>query len=106
MEFCCGTIAEMTEGNIIETIDTHSKNNRISYVHLRNVRGKAPFYEETFIDDGEIDVSLVLKTLHRNGFQGVIIPDHAPQMTCEAPWYAGMAYAMGYLKAKIEDATR
>ncbi len=25
--------------------------------------------------------------------------DHTPLMSCEAPWHAGMAYAMGYMRA-------
>jgi len=31
----------------------------------------------------------------------VIIPDHTPQMTCEAPWHAGMAYALGFMRAAL-----
>ena len=27
----------------------------------------------------------VLSILHRNGFDGVLIPDHTPQITCDAP---------------------
>ena len=33
---------------------------------------------------------------------GVIIPDHTPEMSCNAPWHAGMAYALGYLKAVLK----
>jgi mannonate dehydratase len=104
MEFCCGTVAEMSEGDVYETIDLHSRHGRVAYVHLRNVAGKVPRYRETFIDDGEMDVRRILRILQRNGFKGVIIPDHAPQMTCAAPWHAGMAFAMGYLKAAIAEA--
>jgi mannonate dehydratase len=32
----------------------------------------------------------------------LIIPYHAPQMTCAAPWHAGMAYALGYLNAGLK----
>ena len=46
----------------------------------------------------------VLRILKRNGFDGVVIPDHAPQLTCEAPWHSGMAFAMGYLKACLQNA--
>jgi mannonate dehydratase len=101
MEFCCGTIAEMTEGDLYKTIDKHSRDHRIAYVHLRNIRGKVPNYRETFIDDGDIDVLCVLRILKRNNFEGVIIPDHAPQMSCKAPWHAGIAFALGYLKGMI-----
>jgi len=101
LEFCVGSLAEMTEGNIYDVVDQYSRQHRLGYVHLRNVRDKVPHYKETFIDDGEIDVLRVLGILQRNGFEGVIIPDHAPQMSCAAPWHSGMAYAMGFLKAGI-----
>ena len=61
-----------------------------------------PQYKETFIDDGVVDVLRVLKILKKNGYNGVIIPDHAPQMSCSAPWHAGMAYALGFLRAGIK----
>jgi mannonate dehydratase len=102
LEFCVGTIAEMTEGDVYDAVETYSRQNKLAYVHLRNVRGKAPFYKETFIDDGEVDVLRVLRILEKNKFAGVIIPDHAPQMSCAAPWHAGMAFALGYLKAGLK----
>jgi mannonate dehydratase len=102
LEFCVGTLAEMTEGDIYDVVDTYSRQGKLAYVHLRNVRGKAPFYKETFIDDGEVDVLRVLRILKQNGFKGVVIPDHAPQMACSAPWQAGMAYALGYLRAGMQ----
>ncbi len=102
LEFCVGTLAEMSEGNIYDVVDTYSKQGKLAYVHLRNVRGKVPHYKETFIDDGDVDVPRVLGILKRNGFNGVVIPDHAPQMSCAAPWHAGMAYALGYLRSALQ----
>lgn len=63
------------------------------------VRGQAPHCRETLIDDGEVDILRVLAILRRNGFDGVVIPDHAPRMSCAAPWHAGMAFALGYFRA-------
>ena len=57
-------------------------------------------------DAGDIPVRRLLEVLHRNQFAGVVIPDHAPQMSCAAPWHSGMAFAMGYLKAMIEEVAR
>ncbi len=48
----------------------------------------------------------VLRILHDNRFGGVVIPDHTPQMTCAAPWHAGMAHALGYLRAAIASIQR
>jgi mannonate dehydratase len=101
LEFCIGSLAEMTEGDIYEVVDTYSRQGRLAYVHFRNVVGKAPHYRETFIDDGAVDMLRVLRILKRNGFDGVLVPDHTPQMACAAPWHAGMAFAMGYMKAAL-----
>ena len=104
LEFCVGTLAEMTEGNLYDAVDDYSRQGKLAYVHLRNVRDKVPHYKETFIDDGDVDVLRVIRILKKNNFNGVIIPDHAPQMNCAAPWHAGMAFALGYLRAAINAA--
>ena len=101
LEFCIGTVAEMSEGDVYEATDNYSRQKKLAYVHFRNVTGKVPHYRETFVDDGDVDMLRVLRILHRNEFDGVIIPDHTPQMTCDAPWHAGMAYALGYMKAAL-----
>lgn len=101
LEFCQGTIAEMTEGDVYEAIDQYSRQGKIAYVHFRNVRGKVPHYHEVFVDEGDVDMVRAVEIYHRNGFDGVMIPDHTPQMTCAAPWHAGMAYALGYMRAVI-----
>lgn len=99
LEFCIGSLAEMTEGDIYEVVDTYSRQNAIGYVHFRNIQGKVPSYREVFVDEGDVDMIEVIRILHKNGYDGVLIPDHTPQMTCTAPWHAGMAYAMGYMHA-------
>jgi mannonate dehydratase len=101
LEFCQGTLAEMTEGNIYETIDRYSRQGNIAYVHFRNVRGKVPHYHEVFLDEGDVDMVRALKIYQKNGYDGVMIPDHTPQMTCSASWHAGMAYALGYMRGII-----
>jgi mannonate dehydratase len=101
LEYCVGTVAEMTEGDVYEWTDHYSRQGKLAYVHFRNVTGKAPHYRETFVDDGDIDMLRLLRILKRNGFDGVMVPDHTPQMTCSAPWHAGMAYALGYMQAAL-----
>ena len=99
LELCVGTLAEMTDGDIYDAIDQYSKQQKIAYAHLRNVTGKVPHYRETFIDDGDVDMIRILAILHRNRFDGVVIPDHSPQMSCAAPWHAGMAHTLGFMLA-------
>jgi len=106
LDFCVGTVSEMPDGDVYEALDRYSRAGRIAYVHLRNVRGKAPQYHEAFVDDGDTDMLRVLRILHRNGFDGVIIPDHTPLLECDAPWHAGMAYALGWMRAAITAVER
>jgi mannonate dehydratase len=103
LEFCLGSLAEMTEGDLYQSVDAYSRQGKLAYVHFRNVTGKVPRYRETFIDDGDIDMIRVLKILKTNRYDGVLIPDHTPQMACAAPWHAGMAYALGYLRAALQS---
>jgi mannonate dehydratase len=101
LQFCVGTLAEMTEGDVYEATDQYSRQGKMAYVHFRNVAGKVPHYHETFIDDGDVDMLRILRILKQNDFNGVIVPDHTPQMSCAAPWHAGMAYALGYINAAL-----
>lgn len=102
LELCLGSLQEMeSEHSIYYYLDQYLAQDKVSYVHFRNVKGKVPCYDEVFVDEGDIDMFRVLKQLHQSNFNGVLIPDHTPLMTCGAPWHAGMAYALGYMKAAI-----
>lgn len=99
MELCLGTIAEMEGGDVYGAVEYFAARSKIGYIHFRNIKHKVPFYKEDFIDEGDIDMPRILKILKKDNYQGILIPDHAPQMNCDAPWHAGMAYAMGYINA-------
>jgi mannonate dehydratase len=90
IEFCQGTVAEMANSDVYEAIDRYSWFGKIAYVHLRNVVGKAPDYREVFLDEGDVDIVRAVGTYLRNGFDGVVIPDHTPphDLRCSvAPGY-------------------
>ena len=89
LEFCQGTIAEMSEGSVYEAIEQYAAQSKIAYVHFRNVRGKVPQYHEVFIDEGDVDMVECLKLYSKHGFDGVMVPDHTPHLTCDAGWHAG-----------------
>ena len=103
IEMCLGSIQEMEENGLEYYLDKYSKDKRIGYIHFRNVNGKVPNYVEAFVDDGDINMVNVIKILKRNNYDGVIIPDHTPALSCSAPWHSGMAYAVGYIKGLINS---
>lgn len=101
LEYCVGSLAEMAEGDIYETTRHFARNKAIAYVHFRNVRGKVPNYVETFVDDGDVDMAEIVRVLHEEGYDGVLVPDHVPELDCSAPWHAGHAFTVGYMKALV-----
>jgi mannonate dehydratase len=101
MALCVGTLSEVPDSNVYEAVDRLSATGKVGYVHLRNVKGKAPHYAEAFLDDGDTDIPRILTTLARNGYNGVVVPDHTPELSCTAPWHAGMAYALGWMRATL-----
>lgn len=108
LEYCLGTLAEMSEAGprcegVYDALERHSARQSLAYIHVRNVVGRVPNYRETFIDEGDLDMRCIISILRRNRFDGVLIPDHTPLMSCPGSWYAGMAYAMGYLKALLAE---
>lgn len=101
-EFCMGALQEMQEGDLYSLLDKYSRAGRIAYIHFRNVKGKVPHYREAFVDEGDIDMIRALRILKDNGYEGVLIPDHTPEMSCNAPWHAGMAFALGYMRGALQ----
>jgi mannonate dehydratase len=101
-EFCLGTLQEMPGSDVYALLDKYTKSNRIGYIHFRNVVGKVPHYREAFVDEGDLDMIRVMRILRQNAYDGVIVPDHTPEMSCGAGWHAGMAYALGYMKGVIQ----
>lgn len=104
LELCLGSLQEMPGSDVYAAVDKYSRENRIGYIHFRNVVGKVPNYREVFVDEGDIDMAQVMAILKRNDFKGVLIPDHTPELHSNAPWHAGMAYAIGYMRALLATA--
>ncbi|MEJ1159428.1 mannonate dehydratase [Prosthecomicrobium sp. N25] len=104
LEFCIGSLQEMAGGDVYETTRRHARAGAIAYVHFRNVRGKVPSYVEAFVDDGDVDMTEIVRILRDESFDGVMVPDHVPDLTCAAPWHAGHAYTVGYMRALVAHA--
>ena len=115
IEFCQGTFAEMTSAaEVYEAIRYFGSRKKIAYVHFRNVRGTAFDFEETFIDEGKVDMLKAMRVYKEVDFDGVLIvdhtptivgDDHAPHMVRDKSWgYVGRAFAMGYMKALLKCA--
>lgn len=103
-EFCQGTVAEMG-GSVYDAIREFTGRKKIFYVHFRNVRGVFPTnFDETFIDEGAVDMLQCLRIYKEAGYEGILIPDHAPRVTAPGQWHAGIAFTLGYIRAAMQAA--
>jgi mannonate dehydratase len=99
---CQGNFALMTNDlpSVIRHFGTQGK---IFFVHMRDVRGTAQKFVETFHDDGQTDMLACMKAYRDIGFDGLCRPDHVPTMAGDNNENAGYSsigrlFAIGYLK--------
>lgn len=108
-----GTFGEMgDEGkqeDLPAAMEYFGKKNVISFVHFRNVRGYRQHFNETFIDDGQMDMAKLMQILYDTGYKGPLRPDHVPTMAGDSnsfPGYStiGVLFAIGYIRGLIDAA--
>jgi mannonate dehydratase len=105
---CQGNFALITD-DLPATIRHFGRQEKIFFVHMRDVRGSVEKFHETFHDDGPTDLLACLRAYREIGFEGVLRPDHVPTMAGEGnanPGYEAMGrlFAIGYLKGLREAA--
>ena len=105
MLFCQGCVAEMGE-DIVKAIHTVGKQNRIIFVHFRNIRGDSYKFQEVFLDEGDMDMVRAMEAYRDIGFNGPIMMDHTPGIPNDTRGMASRSYANGYIKALIQAVYR
>ncbi|MBT3268349.1 hypothetical protein HN371_14430 [Candidatus Poribacteria bacterium] len=103
MVFCQGCMTELLGEGVYGAIEEMSAADRIAWVHFRNVRGQLPRFAEVFMDEGDIDMKRAMMTYRDNGFAGPYMMDHTPRFPQSKAGLAGIAYAVGYIRALIQD---
>jgi mannonate dehydratase len=102
IDFCMGCFSEMGDG-VYDAIRYFGERGRIFYVHLRDVQGCVPTFQECFLGEGNLDIVKVVRTLKEVGFDGFIIDDHVPHMIDDTEWnHRGHAHATGYILGMVE----
>ena len=105
MCLCCGTWLEggkLMGKDVLETIRYFGSRGKIFKIHFRNVNAPLPHFVETFVDDGYMDMYKVMRALREVNYNGVLIPDHIPEMI--GGNRAGTAYSIAYMKALLKRA--
>lgn len=97
---CFGTLHEMG-GDTLGAIDYFLEREKIFSCHFRNPRGTVPggYYQEDFLDRGDIDMLELMRLLHTHNYQGSVDPDHAVGIAGDDDGRIGFAWEMGYIMA-------
>lgn len=103
---CQGNFALMTD-DLPSVIRHFGSQNKIFFVHFRDVRGTVDKFVETFHDDGQTDMVACMRAYRDIGYDGVCRPDHVPTMEGDSndrPGYSsiGRLFAIGYVKGLRE----
>ena len=101
---CQGNFSLMTD-DLPAAIRHFGAQQKIFFVHFRDVRGTPEKFTETFHDDGQTDLVECLRAYRDIGYEGVCRPDHYPQMGdagFDDPHHLARLFAVGYLKGLRE----
>lgn len=104
MLFCQGCMTELLGAGVYDFIAEMAGRNKIAWVHFRNVKGQLPYFEEVFMDEGDIDMKRAMQIYKDNGFNGPFMMDHTPGFPGDLnSGKLGKAYANGYIRRLIQD---
>lgn len=108
LNFCQGTISENLSApasEIYDVIRWFGTRGKIFNVHFRNIVGGRGHFREAFPDEGDINMYRALLTYHDVGYDGMIMPDHVPEVegNREAREQS-FAFAYGHIRGLMQAA--
>jgi len=106
LTFCQGTYTTMNE-DVESLIDEWGRQQKIFFVHIRDVVGTPKDFRETFHDNGPTNMFKMMKAYKRIGFNGPLRSDHVPTMAGEkneSHGYEmkGSLFGVGYIKGLLD----
>jgi len=107
LNFCQGTVSEMFKQPgkaMIPVIEEFASTGRIFMVHFRNIRGGYLDFQETFPDEGDVDMFEAIQAYQRGGYAGPLCPDHVPMSELDEGRERFMAFALGYTRGLLHAA--
>jgi mannonate dehydratase len=105
LNFCQGTVSEMMERpgeEIFDVIRYFGERGKIFNVHFRNIHGHFLNFRETFPDNGDVNMVKAMRVYKEVGYEGMIMPDHAPQIEGDTGQKQAFAFEYGYISALLQ----
>ena len=106
LTFCQGTYTTMNE-DVESLIHEFGSQQKIVFVHIRDVAGTPTDFRETFHDNGPTNMFQMMKAYKSIGFDGPIRSDHVPTMAGESNTnhgyeMKGSLFGIGYIKGLLD----
>jgi mannonate dehydratase len=89
---------------ILEAIRYFGSRGKIFNVHFRNIRGGFLNSQETFPDDGDVNMIEAIRAYKEVGYDGMLMPDHVPRIAGDEGGRQASAFAFGYIRALMQMA--
>lgn len=105
LNLCLGSTAEMLQDpnrEIHDVIRDFGARKKIFNIHFRNIRGRRDDFQETFPDEGDMDMVAVMRTLKQVGYEHMVMPDHLPRHADDPQGDQAFAFGYGYIKALLQ----
>ena len=102
---CIGTLHEMGTGaaDTMAALDSFLGQRKVFGTHFRNPKGTVPngYYQEDFLDEGDLDMLEVVRLMRRHGYAGGLDPDHAQGIEGDEGAREAWAWQLGYIRALL-----
>jgi mannonate dehydratase len=103
----CRANFKLMGADLRECVRRLTRERRLFFLHLRDVRGTAEQFEEVFHDEASEALQETLRDCHAAGFDGPLRCDHVPTLAGEAndqPGYgtSGRLFANGYVMGLMD----
>ena len=105
LNFCQGTVSEGLKEpgkEIFDVIRYFGSRKKIFNVHFRNIRGGYLKFEETYPDEGDVDMLQALRVYKEVGYDGMLMPDHVPFSPADEGGKMSFAFAFGYIRGLLQ----
>jgi mannonate dehydratase len=105
LNFCQGTVSEMLKDpsrELPDVIRYFGMRKKIFNVHFRNIHGGFLNFRETFPDAGSVDMLAMLRVYKEVGYDGMLMPDHVPQIEGDTGGHQAFAFSFGYIRALMQ----
>jgi mannonate dehydratase len=89
--------------DVPEVIRYFGRQNKIFYLHFRNVVGRVPKYQEVFPHEGDGDMVANLRALKEVGYADYVVPDHHFGLAGDTDWaHCSRAWQVGYIRGLMQ----